>query len=146
MASIAAVVVIVLALIFHRLKLKVKKGDLEVSLHGSKSPESPSTPPHLGTQNTVAGKQTNIGGDQYNAQRDITHAEGDVVQVGGRALDVNEDRFTMEDAVVSEDLNDIVAEGTGVIVSFDYRVRQKTLLPAGVRQAILDMNLGETET
>ncbi len=70
----------------------------------------------------------------------------DVVQVGGRALDVNEDRFTMEYAVVSEDLNDIVAEGTGVIVSFDYRVRQKTPLPAGVRQAILDMNLGETET
>lgn len=60
----------------------------------------------------------------------------DTVQVGGRATEMNSDRFTMEYHVVSLGHDVLVAEGTGVIVSFDYARREKTEIPAEVREAI----------
>ncbi len=60
----------------------------------------------------------------------------DTVLVGGRALVVNEDRFTMGYKVISLSHDAVVAEGTGVIVSFDYNQRKKTSLPNSVREGI----------
>lgn len=60
----------------------------------------------------------------------------DTIQVGGRATDVGEDRFTMEYVVVSLQHNVVAAEGTGVIVAFDYSTRSKAVLPARVRQGL----------
>jgi len=60
----------------------------------------------------------------------------DTVQVGASATEVKEDRFTMTYTVVSLTRNIVIAEGSGVIVSFDYAAGKKTGLPTRVRAAI----------
>ncbi|MFQ5702975.1 MAG: acyl-CoA thioesterase [Gemmatimonadales bacterium] len=60
----------------------------------------------------------------------------DNVLVGGRAIQIDDDRFTMGYAVISLSSDEIVAEGTGVIVSFDYTTGRKTPLPQLVRDRI----------
>jgi acyl-CoA thioester hydrolase len=60
----------------------------------------------------------------------------DTVQVGARAAQVDGDRFTMEYRVVSLTHGSVVAEGEGVIVSFDYTARSKTAIPDAVRDGI----------
>jgi acyl-CoA thioester hydrolase len=60
----------------------------------------------------------------------------DTVLVGARAREVQPDRFTMEYRMVSLTEQEVAAEGTGVIVSFDYVARRKTTLPQHVRQLI----------
>ena len=60
----------------------------------------------------------------------------DTVLIGARAIQIEEDRFTMGYAVVSRVHNDIVAEGRGVVVSFDYVDRKKVPLPKTVRDGI----------
>jgi acyl-CoA thioester hydrolase len=60
----------------------------------------------------------------------------DTVEVGGRARDIETDRFTMEYLVVSLTQEAVVGEGTGVIVSYDYQARRKTPLPDRVRASL----------
>ncbi len=60
----------------------------------------------------------------------------DTVQVGGRAVSVDRDRFTMAYLVVSLAHNEVVAEGSGIVVSFDYNTREKAPLPDTVRKGI----------
>ncbi len=60
----------------------------------------------------------------------------DTVQVGGRATEIGEDRFTMEYVVVSLDYGVVAAEGSGVVVAFDYDARAKTPLPTSVREGL----------
>lgn len=60
----------------------------------------------------------------------------DTVQIGASATEVKEDRFTMAYTVVSLTRNVVIAEGTGVIVSFDYSAGMKTALPLGVLSGI----------
>jgi acyl-CoA thioester hydrolase len=60
----------------------------------------------------------------------------DTVQIGATAADVQADRFTMKYTVVSLTRDALVAEGSGVIVSFDYARGRKTALPEIVRQGI----------
>ncbi|MEO8199570.1 MAG: thioesterase family protein [Gemmatimonadota bacterium] len=60
----------------------------------------------------------------------------DRIQIGARARDIKEDRFSMEYVVVSLSLGAIVAEGSGVIVSFDYAAGRKAPLPEEVRRRI----------
>lgn len=59
----------------------------------------------------------------------------DTVHIGARAGEVGEDRFTMEYRVVSEAAG-LAAEGTGVVVSYDYGRAEKAPIPASVRGAI----------
>ena len=56
----------------------------------------------------------------------------DTVQVGARAIDIKADRFTMSYTVVSLRHNVVVCEGSGIIVSFDYREGRKVALPGQV--------------
>lgn len=60
----------------------------------------------------------------------------DTVQIGARATDIKGDRFTMTYTVVSLSREIVIAEGSGVIVSFDYTAGKKTDLPAAVLAAI----------
>jgi acyl-CoA thioester hydrolase len=64
----------------------------------------------------------------------------DTVRAGARAVELSEDRFAMEYRVTSERLGAIVAEGGGVVVSYDYRAGRKAPLPAGVREGILRLD------
>lgn len=60
----------------------------------------------------------------------------DTVQIGAAATEVKEDRFTMTYTVVSLTRNVVVAEGSGIIVSFDYAAGKKTGLPKSVQTGI----------
>lgn len=64
----------------------------------------------------------------------------DTVQVGGRAIRLDKDRFTMEYRVVSFKENAVAADGEGVIVSFDYARRSKTSIPRDVVRGILALS------
>jgi acyl-CoA thioester hydrolase len=50
--------------------------------------------------------------------------------------DVEADRFTMHYRVESERLGRLAAEGSGLVVAFDYRAGTKAALPEQVRAAI----------
>ena len=60
----------------------------------------------------------------------------DEVLVGGRTDRLEEDRFVMAYRVVSLGHAAVVAEGEGVVVSFDYGEGEKTPLPEEVRRRI----------
>lgn len=60
----------------------------------------------------------------------------DTALVGTRVGDVGEDRVTMEYRVVSRTQNETVAEGSAIIVSYDYNRACKAPLPPAVRAAI----------
>jgi acyl-CoA thioester hydrolase len=60
----------------------------------------------------------------------------DTVSVGARVSEIGQDRFVMAYRVVSHELGEIVAEGDGIIVSYDYRKKRKAPLPELVRQRI----------
>jgi acyl-CoA thioester hydrolase len=63
----------------------------------------------------------------------------DTVLVGTRATDVTDDRFTMLYEMVSKSQDATVAEGTAMVVSYDYRVRQIVPIPDYVRAAIAEL-------
>ena len=67
-------------------------------------------------------------------RRSLQHP--DSVLVGARVTQIDEDRFTMAYVVVSQKWNEKVAEGTGIIVSFNYESRSKAPLPQMVRDRI----------
>ena len=60
----------------------------------------------------------------------------DTVSVGVRISEIGDDRFTMEYRVISHKHQKVAAEGVGVIVSFDYKKRQKTPIPDEIKQRI----------
>lgn len=68
----------------------------------------------------------------------------DTVLVGAKVAQIDEDRFTMTYRVVSEQRQEVVADGTAIVVVFDYRKRSKTRIPDAVRQAIASLE-GHTE-
>jgi acyl-CoA thioester hydrolase len=67
----------------------------------------------------------------------------DTVRVGARTVGLDDDRFTMEYRVVSLQHSALAAEGSGLIVAYDYETRAKTLLPARVRERIERIESGE---
>lgn len=63
----------------------------------------------------------------------------DTVQVAARASSVENDRFAMTYVLVSLAAAAIAAEGTGVVVAYDYRADRKTALPNEVRRLIAEI-------
>jgi acyl-CoA thioester hydrolase len=60
----------------------------------------------------------------------------DTVSIGTRVSSIEADRFTMEYYVVSHKHQKVAAEGTGLIVCFDYRENKKTSVPDELTQRI----------
>jgi acyl-CoA thioester hydrolase len=60
----------------------------------------------------------------------------DQLYVGARVGQIEADRFTMDYGIISTRLNRVAAEGSAVVVSYDYRVGQKAPLPSDVRRRI----------
>ncbi|HEY8223785.1 MAG TPA: thioesterase family protein [Pyrinomonadaceae bacterium] len=60
----------------------------------------------------------------------------DTVSIGTRVSSMEADRFTMEYYVVSHKHQKVAAEGTGLIVCFDYRENKKTSVPDELTQRI----------
>ena len=67
-------------------------------------------------------------------RRPVTYP--DTVTVGVRVDDVQTDRFTHRYRVVRAGTGEIVAEGEGVVVAYDYGAGHKAPIPADVRRAI----------
>ena len=60
----------------------------------------------------------------------------DRVICGARVTEMSADRFTMEYRIVSRTQATVAAEGSGVIVGYDYGTLGKATVPADVREAI----------
>jgi len=60
----------------------------------------------------------------------------DTLSSGARVVEIDQDRFVMAHRLVSHKLEAIAAEGEGLIVSYDYRNKCKTLLPDEARKRI----------
>jgi acyl-CoA thioester hydrolase len=66
----------------------------------------------------------------------------DTITVATRASDLTADRFTMQYEVRSLTLGRVAAEGSGLIVAFDYRALAKAALPEIVRERIQTLEAG----
>jgi acyl-CoA thioester hydrolase len=60
----------------------------------------------------------------------------DHLLVAARISDIQADRVTFEYKLVSTKLNAVAAEGSAVVVSYDYRASAKTPIPEPIRKAI----------
>lgn len=60
----------------------------------------------------------------------------DTLEVGARVEQVGADRFRMAYRIVSRSQQTVVADGYGVVVSYDYTAGRKTTLPTALREAI----------
>jgi acyl-CoA thioester hydrolase len=60
----------------------------------------------------------------------------DTVLTGARVAELGTDRFTHEYRIVSRSLGEIAAEGSGVVVAYDYGARSKCPIPELVRAKI----------
>jgi acyl-CoA thioester hydrolase len=60
----------------------------------------------------------------------------DTVSIGARVSEMETDRFTMEYYVVSHSHQKVAAEGTGLIVCFNYKKNKKTAVPVELKQRI----------
>jgi acyl-CoA thioester hydrolase len=63
----------------------------------------------------------------------------DTVSVGTRIHSLSEDRFVTDYVAVSHKLEKVAAEGSGIIVTFDYRAGAKAPIPDALRQKIAAM-------
>ena len=60
----------------------------------------------------------------------------DTVFVGAKITEMEEKCFTMEYLIVSERHPEPVAEGTGVVVCYNYKKNKTTQIPEAIQQAI----------
>ncbi len=60
----------------------------------------------------------------------------DAIAIGARVADMSDDRFTMEHLILSQKWGGIVAEGTALIVTYDYAANAKAMIPDDVRRRI----------
>ncbi len=60
----------------------------------------------------------------------------DTVFAGAKITEIREKRFSMEYLIVSEKHPDPVAEGTGIVVCYNYQKNQTTQIPEIIHQAV----------
>lgn len=63
----------------------------------------------------------------------------DTVMAGARTSEIGDDRFVMDYAVVSRARDQLAADGDGLVVTYDYKVRAKARLPDAVRKRIAEL-------
>lgn len=63
----------------------------------------------------------------------------DTVSIGTRVSNFEQDRFTMEYVVVSHRHKKIAADGTGLIVCFNYNENKKVTIPPELRRRIEEL-------
>ncbi len=66
----------------------------------------------------------------------------DVVAVGGRVRQISDDRFDMEYRVVSQSAQAVAAEGSGLVVCYDYNKREKTAIPDSIVARMRELQPG----
>lgn len=66
----------------------------------------------------------------------------DTISIGIRGVDIERDRFTMEYRILSHQHKKIAAEGSGIIVTYDYTAGRKADMPAEMRERIERIEAG----
>src|SRR5262249_40795337 len=66
----------------------------------------------------------------------------DTIWIAARAVTVEADRFTLEHRVVSRRLQDVAAEGQGLVVVYHYGRGEKTAMPEELRRRIAALEAG----
>jgi acyl-CoA thioester hydrolase len=61
----------------------------------------------------------------------------DTITIGSQITDISAYRFTMHHIIVSNKYEKVAAEGSGVIVSYDYRHGTKANTPAEIQQLLI---------
>ena len=69
----------------------------------------------------------------------------DTVSVGTRSVNIEADRFTMEFQVFSHEHQKVAAEGSGVIVTFDYKNGKKAAIPDEIKNFIDQIESGDRQ-
>jgi acyl-CoA thioester hydrolase len=77
---------------------------------------------------------------QCDYRRPLTYP--DVVRVGSRVVRVGGTSLTMEHRVVGQESDAIAAEGTAVLVLYDYNKAEPCQIPDRIRRAILEKEGG----
>lgn len=85
--------------------------------------------------------QTGIGPIMASTQCRFRHplTFPDTLSVGARISAMENDRFTMQYLVLSHRHKRVAAEGEAVIVMYDYRANEKTMIPDAIRSRIREM-------
>lgn len=69
----------------------------------------------------------------------------DTISIGTKVLSMEEDRFVMGYEIFSHSHSRIVADGEGVIVTYDYNAGKKVPIPEELKKNILEMDKIRTE-
>ena len=76
-------------------------------------------------------------------RRALTHP--DTIAITAQLGTLDEDRFTLEHRVVSQQLNDVATQGQGTIVAFHYGLGVKVPLPEELRRRIAELEASTTK-
>jgi acyl-CoA thioester hydrolase len=63
----------------------------------------------------------------------------DTIAIGARVVEVHADRFVLRHAIASEKLGKITTEGESVVVTFDYSLGQKVMVPEEIRRKVFEI-------
>ena len=63
----------------------------------------------------------------------------DRVTVGAKVASMEQDRFTMKYAVISQKHEKLAAVGEGILVTFDYKNNQKARIPDDIKNDIIEL-------
>jgi acyl-CoA thioester hydrolase len=90
-------------------------------------------------------KETGIGpilaATQARFRRALTYP--DTIAITARLGTLDEDRFTLEHRIFSEQLGDMATEGQGTVVAFHYGRGEKVPLPDELRRRIAALEAGK---
>jgi acyl-CoA thioester hydrolase len=86
-------------------------------------------------------RQTGIGpilaATQARFRKPLTYPDN--IAITARAIDLGEDRFSLEHQIISERLGALAAEGRGVVVTYHYSRREKVPIPEELRRRIAEL-------
>jgi acyl-CoA thioester hydrolase len=74
---------------------------------------------------------------QARFRRPLTYPDN--ITIGARAVDLGEDRFTLEHLIVSETQQTVVTEGSGKVVIYHHGDGRKVPMPAELRRRIEEL-------
>jgi acyl-CoA thioester hydrolase len=78
-----------------------------------------------------------LGSTQARFRRALTYP--DTIAIGARAINLQEDRFTLEHLIVSDTQQAVVTEGSGVVVVYRYGEGRKVPMPPELRRRIEEL-------
>jgi acyl-CoA thioester hydrolase len=86
-------------------------------------------------------KETGVGpilaSTKARFRRPLTYPDN--IAISARAVDVGEDRFTLEHVIVSEKQQAVVTEGSGLVVVYHYGDGRKAPMPAELKRRIEEL-------